>query len=85
LSTGKIKASRDIIIGARAALKLTQEDLARATGLNPATINSFERGKTFSEKTRAAIQEALEARGVVFMNGDRPGFYLDRTRAVIPS
>jgi transcriptional regulator with XRE-family HTH domain len=73
-----------MLIGARAALRMTQEGLAQATGLTPQTISNFKSGKTFSEGTRAAIQAALEASGIVFTNGDRPGFYLDRSKASIP-
>lgn len=74
-----------MLIGARSALRITQEGMAQATGLTSQTISNFESGKTFSKRTRAAIQKALEARGIVFTNGDRPGFYLDRTRASIPT
>lgn len=85
MSKEKAKASRVILIGARAALQMTQEDLARASGLYVRTITRFESGATWSDETRDAIQAALEARGVVFTNGDRPGFYLDREKAIIPT
>lgn len=80
----KVIASREILIGARATLKMTQEELASASGLTTKTVTNFENGKTYSEPTREAIQTALERRGVVFTNGDRPGFYLDRTKVIIP-
>jgi transcriptional regulator with XRE-family HTH domain len=65
---------------------LQQDELARATDLNTATISVFENGKTVPhESTRAAIQAALEARGIVFTNGDKPGFYFDKEKAAIPT
>lgn len=84
MSIDKVKAPREILIGARAALQMTQQDLARASGLYVRTISRFEGGATWSDDTRDAIQAALEARGIVFTNGDRPGFYIDRTKAIIP-
>ncbi len=84
MSKENVIASKEILLGARATLRMTQEDLAGAAGLTARTVANFEGGKTHSETTRAAIQTALERRGVVFTNGDRPGFYLDRQRAIIP-
>lgn len=81
----KVKGARDMLRGARVVLRMTQDDMAKATGLTHTTIVNFESGKTHSEATRAAIQAALEARGIVFTNGDRPGFYLDRDKAIIPT
>lgn len=70
---------------ARVWLRLEQEQLARAAGLTRETVSNFEGGRTTPhESTRQKIQEALEARGIVFTNGDRPGFYFDKARAVIP-
>ncbi len=71
---------------ARVKLGLNQEQLAKATGLNPTTISNFETATTAPhESTREAIQGALELRGIVFTNGERPGFYYDETKASIPS
>jgi len=50
------------------------------------TISTFENGKTTPhESTREAIQGALEARGIVFTNGDLPGFYFDKSKVIIPT
>ena len=50
------------------------------------TISTFENGKTTPhESTREAIQGALEARGIVFTNGDLPGFYFDKDKVIIPT
>jgi len=70
---------------ARVWLRLEQEQLARAAGLTRETVSNFEGGRTAPhESTRQKIQEALEARGIVFTNGDKPGFYFDKAKAVIP-
>jgi transcriptional regulator with XRE-family HTH domain len=86
LSTGKVKADRDTLRAARVRLRLQQEDIAKAAGLNAMTISAFENGKTVPhESTGAAIQAALEARGIVFTNGDKPGFHFDKDKASIPT
>lgn len=84
-STGKVQADRETLKAARVRLGLEQRQLAAATGLTHETVSNFERGKTAPhESTRLKIQEALEARGIVFTNGDRPGFYYDKEKALIP-
>ena len=81
LSSGKVRAPRAILKGARVALDLEQEELARLAGLSRPTVSAFENSKVRTyEKTRSAIQTALESRGVVFTNGDRPGFYMDKRK-----
>ena len=65
---------------------MEQVDLARAAGVTNKTISNFETGKAAAhESTRNAIQEVLEARGIVFTNGDRPGFYFDKDKVIIPT
>ena len=67
-------------------LKLTQQQLADAAGVNKDTIRYFEEGRTVPhEKTLRRIQEALEQRGIVFINGDKPGVQFDPSRVVIRS
>ena len=86
MSIGKVQARRQHLKAARVSLGLEQEQLAKAAGLNPMTISAFENGKTTPhESTREAIQGALEARGIVFTNGDRPGFYFDKSKVIIPT
>jgi transcriptional regulator with XRE-family HTH domain len=71
---------------ARTRLELEQSELAKAAGIAPATLSLFENGKRPPhEATRRRIQEALEARGIVFTNGDKPGFYFDKDKVIIPS
>jgi len=85
VSTGKVQADRDTLKAARVRVGLDQAQLAQAAGLTQQTVSNFEIGKTAPhESTRQAIQVALEARGIVFTNGDRPGFYFDKTKVIIP-
>ena len=86
LSTGKVKADRSLLKAARVKLGLEQVDIAKAAGVTNKTISNFETGKAVAhESTRNAIQEVLEARGIVFTNGDRPGFYFDKDKVIIPT
>ncbi|WP_233206487.1 helix-turn-helix transcriptional regulator [Haliangium sp. UPWRP_2] len=86
MSTGKVRASRMDLKAARVRVGLDQAQLARAAGLARETVSTFENGKVPPhESTREAIQSALEARGIVFTNGDKPGFYVDKTKADIPT
>jgi DNA-binding XRE family transcriptional regulator len=86
VSTGKVQADRDTLKAARVRLRLTQEQMGKAADLATMTISTFENGKAAPhESTRQAIQAALEARGIVFTNGDKPGFYFDKDKAIIPS
>jgi DNA-binding XRE family transcriptional regulator len=78
-STGKSKrviASSRLIRGARAALGLSQDDLAGHAGVSRETLNALENGKAVSDRSRESLQLALEARGVEFTNGNEPGFKL---------
>ena len=76
-STGKVKAPINILKGARVAFGLTQAELAAAAGIDLGTLNALEsRRKQTRDEQRSRVQEALERRGAVFTNGDRPGFYL---------
>jgi DNA-binding XRE family transcriptional regulator len=86
LSTKKVKADRITLKAARVRAGLHQTELAKVTNLSSKAIVEFEKGKTVPhERTRDAIQEALEARGIVFTNGDKPGFYFDKDKVIIPS
>lgn len=86
MSSGKVRADRDTLRAARVRLNMEQEQLAKAAGLTRTTVSDFEIGKTSPhESTRKAIQEVLEVRGIVFTNGDKPGFYFDKDKANIPT
>lgn len=86
MSSEKVRADRSLLKAARVKLGLNQEQMARAAGVSSRTISSFETGTAAPhESTRAAIQEALESRGIVFTNGGLPGFHFDASKARIPT
>ena len=68
------------IRAARALAQITQATLAERAGLNVDTIRNMEtRGNETlrsSLETVRAVQLALEAAGVEFLNGDSPGVRL---------
>ena len=71
---------------ARVRVGLDQAQLAKAAGLARETVSAFENGKVPPhDSTQEAIQAALEARGIVFTNGDKPGFYFDKDKVAIPT
>ena len=67
------------VAAARKLLKLTQVDLATATGLTKQTIIKFERGGNVRPETVEAIREALLDRGVVFATEYESGVKLRTT------
>jgi hypothetical protein len=86
VSSTKIRPPKSIIKAARVHLGMTQPDLAKAAGLSLHTIVIFERSLTVAyDSTWDKIQNALEARGIVFTNGDKPGFYHDKDKVIIPT
>lgn len=66
---------------ARAMLDWSQEDLSEKSGVGAKTIVDFEKGKRSPfARTIRDLQEALEAGGVEFTNGDAPGLRLKARR-----
>lgn len=63
---------------ARAALGLGVRELAAAAKVSVDTVARFERGEDLKERTIEALQRALEAAGVKFIdeNGGGPGVRL---------
>jgi transcriptional regulator with XRE-family HTH domain len=60
--------------GARGILEWTQERLASEANVSLSTIKEFEsRRRTPIANNLAAIQRALEAAGIEFIDGDSPG------------
>ena len=54
-------------------------DLGRAAGVGERAVSDFERGIRLSrDSTVTAMARALEAAGVVFIDGDEPGVKLRR-------
>ena len=61
----------------RALLDWTQAKLAVEAGLDAATVNAFERRKKkLTDDSLIRIQQALEAKGVIFLNSGSPGVRL---------
>ena len=58
---------------ARAALGLSVRELAELADLSADTVTRFEAGEAVKPRTVGAIQQALEAAGVEFLGGSRPG------------
>ena len=59
---------------ARGFVGWSQSDLAQAANIGRVTISDFEAGKRRPRATSLnAIRAALEAAGVEFTNGDKPG------------
>ncbi len=62
---------------ARGLLNWTVRDLAEKSGIHRNTVTNFETGKYAGDAdTVAAMRRALEAAGVEFTNGKRPGVRL---------
>lgn len=67
-------------------LRMSLAELASAAGVNEATIRNFEAGRNVPrEDTLWKLQAALEQRGIIFSNGDKPTVTLDRSKSVIPT
>jgi transcriptional regulator with XRE-family HTH domain len=62
---------------ARALLDWNQDKLAEAAQVSVVTVRNYENGKiTPHRATLDVMRRALEAAGVEFTNGDRPGVRL---------
>lgn len=66
---------------ARAALGIGIRELAAMAEVSPNTVSRFERGEALYGRTVDALQAALEAAGVIFIqeNGEGPGVRLRKT------
>jgi transcriptional regulator with XRE-family HTH domain len=58
---------------ARTALGWGVRDLARAAEVSPDTVRRFERGGAVKASTTQAIQSALKAAGIIFIDADDGG------------
>lgn len=56
---------------ARAALEWSQHDLAKASGVSARTVIRYEAGERILPARAQALREALEAAGVLFIDGGR--------------
>jgi len=79
LSKGQISPAQ--CRGARAMLKMSQQELAEASAVSPRAIADFEAAKRKMTKANvAALQRALEAAGAEFTDGDQPGVRLAKKK-----
>ena len=68
---------------ARAALRLTVQDLAEVVNIHAATIQRFESGQDVRLSTVTKLQTMLEKRGAIFQDADEatgPGVRLKKKR-----
>ncbi len=67
---------------ARAALGLGVRELAKAADVSTNTVTRLEAGEELKPRTVAAVRQALEAAGVLFIDADveGPGVRLRRSR-----
>ena len=63
---------------ARAALGWSTQDLAKHARVGSNTVARFENGKPANTSTLTLIQQAFEAAGIEFTNGDAPGVRLHK-------
>lgn len=70
------------IAAARELLRITQLELAEATGVSDRTIRDFETSKSEpSAATREKVRAELERRGIEFTNGDGAGVRINYAKA----
>lgn len=69
------------IRAARGLLNWSAAELGERCGVSARTMRTLEAGKPVAESTREAVMRELQAAGVTFQNGGRPGVRLDRGKA----
>ena len=85
MSSENLRITGRHIAAARELLDITQEQLAQAAGVSRVTLARLEKAQHIPrDGTLDKIREALERRGIEFMNGDRPGVRHQPDRAIIP-
>lgn len=73
------------IAAGRELLGMSQKTLSSIVSVSVASLSAIENGHAQPRRrTEALIREALEVRGIVFTNGDKPSVTLDRSKAIIP-
>ena len=63
---------------ARAAIGLSVRKLAAATKVSPETVLRFERGEKLRKRTIDSLRQVLEAAGLEFSDGRKPGVRLSK-------
>jgi transcriptional regulator with XRE-family HTH domain len=66
---------------ARAAIGWGVRELAEKAGVTANTVTRIENGADAKQSTINALQRALEAAGIEFINGDQPGVRLTKGAA----
>ena len=61
---------------ARAAIGLSARKLATAAKVSPETVIRFEAGETIRKRTIDSLRQVLEAAGLEFTDGRKPGVRL---------
>ena len=61
---------------ARAAVGWGVRELAKKAGVTANTVTRIENGADAKQSTMESLQQALEAAGIEFTNGDQPGVRL---------
>jgi transcriptional regulator with XRE-family HTH domain len=63
---------------ARAAIGLSTKKLAAAAKVSPETVVRFERGEKLRKRTIDSLRQVLEAAGLEFTDGRKPGVRLGK-------
>ena len=63
---------------ARAAIGLSVRKLAAAAKVSPETVLRFERGEKLRKRTIDSLRQVLEAAGLEFTDGRKPGVRLGK-------
>ena len=63
---------------ARAAIGLSVKKLAAAAKVSPETVLRFERGEKLRKRTIDSLRQVLEAAGLEFTDGRKPGVRLGK-------
>jgi len=67
---------------ARAAVGWGVRELAKKAGVAANTVTRIENGADAKQSTIDRLQQALEAAGIEFINGDRPGVRVPKVPAM---
>jgi transcriptional regulator with XRE-family HTH domain len=63
---------------ARAPIGLSVRKLAAAAKVSPETVVRFEKGETLRKRTVDSLRQVLEAAGLEFIDGRKPGVRLSK-------
>jgi len=75
---GKVLKVLPVQCRARAAIGLSVKKLAAAAKVSPETVLRFERGEKLHKRTIDSLRQVLEAAGLEFTDGWKPGVRLGK-------